>query len=83
MRELTRGEPCPVIYQNHYIWGLIRGRKRTEMTATEALRVQLDNLQWELQLLQVENKRLQVDSEEQRGDKQSVKVLEEAEDLRQ
>ena len=46
------------------------------MTTTEALRVQMDNLQRELQLLQVENKRL-------RGDKQSSGVREEMEDLRQ
>ena len=46
------------------------------MTMTAALRVQMDNLQWELQHLQVENQRL-------RGDEQSIGVHEEMEDLRQ
>ena len=66
---------------NHYIWGLVRGereRERTEMMTTDALRVQMDNLRRELQLLQVENKKLQ----EQRGDEQSSGVREEMEDLR-
>ena len=48
------------------------------MMMTDALRVQMDNLRRELQLLQVENKKLQ----EQRGDEQSSGVREEMEDLR-
>ena len=42
--------------------GLFRQEKKMEIT-TEALRVQMDNLQWELQLLQVENKRLQAEKQ--------------------
>jgi len=51
------------------------------MSATEALRVQLDNVLHEVQLLRVENSKLH--AEEQLTDQPSVELMMEMEELRQ
>ena len=63
---------------NHYIWGLIRGgtsnkrrRLQSNMT-TEALRIQLDNLQCEIQSLEVENRKLRATRERDQAEESCV-----------